>query len=79
MYSKGGYPVAFVEFTDAASAIRAMNSLQGTVLYTSERGGIHIEQAKSHIIEVRILINHFLYFHMTFFLFSFFFLVLPYV
>lgn len=57
MYSKGGYPVAFVEFTDAASAIRAMNSLQGTVLYTSERGGIHIEQAKSHIIEVRILIN----------------------
>lgn len=55
MYSKGGSPVAFVEFTDAASAIRAMNTLQGTVLYTSERGGIRIEQAKSQIIEVRIL------------------------
>lgn len=54
-YSKGGSPVAFVEFTDAASAIRAMNTLQGTVLYTSERGGIRIEQAKSQIIEVRIL------------------------
>ncbi|XP_065220280.1 U1 small nuclear ribonucleoprotein A-like isoform X2 [Planococcus citri] len=48
MYSKGGYPVAFVEFTDAASAIRAMNSLQGSVLFTSDRGGIRIEQAKSH-------------------------------
>ncbi len=57
MYSKGGYPVAFVEFTDAASAVQAMNNLQGTVPYTSERGGIRIEQAKSHIIEVRIILN----------------------
>lgn len=55
MYSKGGYPVAFVEFTDAASAIQATNNLQGTVLLSSERGGIRIEQAKSHSIEVRII------------------------
>lgn len=57
MYSKGGYPVAFVEFTDAASAIRAMNSLQGSVLFTSDRGGIRIEQAKSQVTEVRKIIS----------------------
>ncbi|XKL59763.1 hypothetical protein PGB90_000779 [Kerria lacca] len=40
MYSKEGIPVAFIEFTDAASAIRAMNNLQETVFYTSESCGM---------------------------------------
>lgn len=43
-------PVAFIEFKDAASASSAMNKLQGKFLLSSDRGSIHIEYAKSKML-----------------------------
>ncbi|OQV16363.1 putative Protein couch potato [Hypsibius exemplaris] len=44
--TKGGSPVAFVDFADVRCATNAMLSLQGMMLTTSERSGIRIEYAK---------------------------------
>ncbi|XP_044004377.1 protein couch potato-like [Aphidius gifuensis] len=52
MHTKGGSPVAFVEFQDVRYAAHAMAALQGTLLLSSERGPIRIEYAKSKMAEV---------------------------
>ena len=44
--TKGGSPVAFVDFTDIRCAANAMVLLQGMQLSGSERSGIRIEYAK---------------------------------
>ncbi|XP_068245326.1 protein couch potato-like isoform X8 [Palaemon carinicauda] len=51
MHTKGGTPVAFVEFSDVRCATAALTSLQGFVLVSSDRGGIRIEYAKSKMGE----------------------------
>lgn len=51
MHNKGGSPVAFVEYQDIRYAAQAMNSLQGFVLVSSDRGGIRIEYAKNKMGE----------------------------
>ncbi|XP_064596338.1 U1 small nuclear ribonucleoprotein A-like [Liolophura sinensis] len=51
MNSKGGSPVAFVEFQDVLQATEAMNRLQGFVLLSSERG-LRIEYAKNRMGEI---------------------------
>lgn len=52
MHNKGGAPVAFVEYQDIRCAAQAMNSLQGFVLLSSDRGGVRIEYAKNKMGEV---------------------------
>ncbi|XP_026482689.1 protein couch potato-like, partial [Ctenocephalides felis] len=47
LHSKGGAPVAFVEYRDVAGAASAMQALQGSFLLSSDRGAIRIEYAKS--------------------------------
>ncbi|XP_072998796.1 uncharacterized protein [Typha latifolia] len=44
---RGGMPVAFADFTDIESSTTAMNRLQGTLLNSSDRGGMHLEYARS--------------------------------
>ncbi|XP_047485194.1 U1 small nuclear ribonucleoprotein A-like isoform X1 [Penaeus chinensis] len=51
MHTKGGTPVAFVEFSDVRFASTALTSLQGFVLVSSDRGGIRIEYAKNKMGE----------------------------
>ena len=50
MLTKGGSPVSFVEFQNAAQASYAMNMLQGFVL-CPDRGGIRIEFAKTKMVD----------------------------
>ncbi|XP_044586503.1 protein couch potato [Cotesia typhae] len=52
MHTKGGSPVAFVEFQDVRYAAQAMGALQGSLLLSSDRGPIRIEYAKSKMAEV---------------------------
>lgn len=47
MRGRGGMPVAFADFTDVESSTAAMNSLQGSLLASSDRGGMHVEYARS--------------------------------
>ncbi|XP_039116135.1 protein WHI4 isoform X1 [Dioscorea cayenensis subsp. rotundata] len=47
MRGKGGMPVAFADFEDVESSTEAMNSLQGVLLESSDRGGLHLEYARS--------------------------------
>jgi len=47
MRRRSGMPVAFADFTDIESSTAAMNSLQGTVLASSDNDGLHIEYARS--------------------------------
>ncbi|XP_014256226.1 protein couch potato isoform X3 [Cimex lectularius] len=47
LHTKGGKPVAFVEFKDVKCAARAMTALQGSFLLSSDRGAIRIEYAKT--------------------------------
>ena len=51
-YTKGGSPVAFVEYQDVPYAAQAMATLQGSLLLSSDRGAIRIEYAKSKMAEV---------------------------
>ncbi|XP_054265376.1 protein couch potato-like isoform X2 [Macrosteles quadrilineatus] len=51
MHSKGGSPVAFVEYQDVRYAAQAMATLQGSFLLSSDRGAIRIEYAKSKMSE----------------------------
>ncbi|KAK9281758.1 hypothetical protein L1049_004663 [Liquidambar formosana] len=43
MRARGGMPVAFADFEDIEQANKAMEELQGSVLASSDRGGMHIE------------------------------------
>ncbi|XP_018330092.1 RNA-binding protein mde7-like [Agrilus planipennis] len=47
MHSKGGSPVAFVEYQEVRYAAQAMAALQGSFLLSSDRGAIRIEYAKT--------------------------------
>ncbi|KAJ0986463.1 hypothetical protein J5N97_004819 [Dioscorea zingiberensis] len=47
MRGRGGMPVAFADFEDIESSTEAMNSLQGVLLESSDRGGLHLEYARS--------------------------------
>lgn len=50
MQSTYGAPVSFVDFKDIPSATVALNSLQGTILYSSPAGeGMRLEYAKSRM------------------------------
>ncbi|WJX60713.1 hypothetical protein P8452_45891 [Trifolium repens] len=50
MQSTYGAPVSFVDFKDIPSATGALNSLQGTILYSSPAGeGMRLEYAKSRM------------------------------
>jgi hypothetical protein len=40
-------PVAFADFEEIEQATDAMNHLQGNLLSSSDRGGMHIEYARS--------------------------------
>lgn len=52
-HTKGGSPVAFVEYTEIRYAAQAMASLQGFTLPSSDRGGIRIEYAKHKMGETK--------------------------
>lgn len=45
--ARGGMPVAFADFEGVEQASEAMNALQGSLLSSSDRGGMHIEYARS--------------------------------
>ncbi|KAG7577135.1 RNA recognition motif domain [Arabidopsis thaliana x Arabidopsis arenosa] len=45
--ARGGMPVAFADFEEIEQATDAMNELQGNLLSSSDRGGMHIEYARS--------------------------------
>ncbi|XP_059642064.1 protein WHI4 [Cornus florida] len=45
--ARGGMPVAFADFEDIEQANQAMNALQASTLPSSDRGGMHIEYARS--------------------------------
>ncbi|KAF8096602.1 hypothetical protein N665_0305s0024 [Sinapis alba] len=45
--ARGGMPVAFADFEEIELATYAMNDLQGNLLSSSDRGGMHIEYARS--------------------------------
>jgi hypothetical protein len=44
---RGGMPVAFADYEEVEQATEAMNTLQGSLLASSDRGGMHIEYARS--------------------------------
>uniref|UniRef100_A0A6M2EK75 RRM domain-containing protein n=1 Tax=Populus davidiana TaxID=266767 RepID=A0A6M2EK75_9ROSI len=45
--AKGGMPVAFADFEEIEQATKVMENLQDTTLPSSDRGGMHIEYARS--------------------------------
>ncbi|KAL7222063.1 hypothetical protein ACSBR1_023891 [Camellia fascicularis] len=45
--ARGGMPVAFADFEDVEQATLAMGALQGSLIPSSDRGGMHIEYARS--------------------------------
>lgn len=45
--ARGGMPVAFADFEDVEKATKVMNDLQGTLIASSDRGGMHLEYARS--------------------------------
>uniref|UniRef100_A0A0D6R214 RRM domain-containing protein n=1 Tax=Araucaria cunninghamii TaxID=56994 RepID=A0A0D6R214_ARACU len=49
MQTKGGMPVAFVDFEDVTCSTEALNKLQDALLLSSDRGGMHLEYAKSRM------------------------------
>ncbi|XP_042405304.1 uncharacterized protein LOC121995633 isoform X1 [Zingiber officinale] len=49
MRGKGGMPVAFADFLDIESANAALSGLQDTLLESSDRGGMHVEYARSRM------------------------------
>jgi len=58
LHTKGGSPVAFVEYADVRCATQAMAALQGSYLRYSDRGGIRIEYAKTKMGEGNGLPNN---------------------
>ncbi|CAL5195613.1 unnamed protein product [Lathyrus oleraceus] len=53
MRSRGGMPVAFADFEEVDQAVKVMEELQGTTLPSSDRGGMHIEYARSRMRKKR--------------------------
>ncbi|KAH7279265.1 hypothetical protein KP509_37G012600 [Ceratopteris richardii] len=49
MQTKGGLPVAFVDFQDEACSTQALTQLQNYVLPSSDRGGMRLEYAKARM------------------------------
>ncbi|KAK9997695.1 hypothetical protein SO802_022381 [Lithocarpus litseifolius] len=47
MRARGGMPVAFADFEEIEQANKTMEELQGSLLPSSDRGGMHIEYARS--------------------------------
>lgn len=47
MRARGGMPVAFADFEEIEQATKAMSELQDTTLPSSDRGGMHLEYARS--------------------------------
>ncbi|RDY01873.1 scw1, partial [Mucuna pruriens] len=47
MRSRGGMPVAFADFEETDQAAKVVQELQGSLLPSSDRGGMHIEYARS--------------------------------
>ncbi|KAK7381745.1 hypothetical protein VNO80_00292 [Phaseolus coccineus] len=47
MRSRGGMPVAFADFEEIDQAAKVVEELQGSLLPSSDRGGMHIEYARS--------------------------------
>ncbi|KAJ7951646.1 RNA-binding protein with multiple splicing [Quillaja saponaria] len=47
MRSRGGMPVAFADFEEIEQATKAMEGLQDSLLPSSDRGGMHMEYARS--------------------------------
>ncbi|KAF3964608.1 hypothetical protein CMV_011125 [Castanea mollissima] len=47
MRARGGMPVAFADFEEIDQANKTMEELQGSLLPSSDRGGMHIEYARS--------------------------------
>lgn len=47
MRSRGGMPVAFADFEEIDQATKVLEELQGSSLPSSDRGGMHIEYARS--------------------------------
>ncbi|XP_010686078.1 U2 small nuclear ribonucleoprotein B'' isoform X2 [Beta vulgaris subsp. vulgaris] len=45
--AKSGMPVAFADYEEVEQATNAMQALQGSMLPSSDRGGMHIEYARS--------------------------------
>ncbi|KAK9066109.1 hypothetical protein SSX86_015511 [Deinandra increscens subsp. villosa] len=45
--NRGGMPVAFADYEEVEQATEVMNALQGSTLPSSDRGGMHIEYARS--------------------------------
>lgn len=45
--ARGGMPVAFADFEEVEQAAEVMEVLQGSLLPSSDRGGMHIEYARS--------------------------------
>ncbi|XP_016505372.1 uncharacterized protein LOC107823257 [Nicotiana tabacum] len=45
--ARGGMPVAFADFQGIDQATKVLNALQGSTLPSSDRGGMHIEYARS--------------------------------
>lgn len=45
--ARGGMPVAFADFEEVEQATHAMQALQDSMLPSSDRGGMHIEYARS--------------------------------
>ncbi|KAH7547184.1 hypothetical protein FEM48_Zijuj01G0282400 [Ziziphus jujuba var. spinosa] len=45
--ARGGMPVAFADFEEIEQANNAMDKLRGALLPSSDRGGMHIEYARS--------------------------------
>ncbi|TYJ13676.1 hypothetical protein E1A91_A10G066400v1 [Gossypium mustelinum] len=45
--TKGGMPVAFADFEQVEQATKVMTDLQSSLLPSSDRGGMHIEYARS--------------------------------
>ncbi|KAL4560033.1 hypothetical protein LXL04_032181 [Taraxacum kok-saghyz] len=45
--NRGGMPVAFADYEEVEQATDVMNVLQGSTLPSSDRGGMHIEYARS--------------------------------
>ncbi|KAL2899517.1 RNA-binding protein with multiple splicing 2 [Bienertia sinuspersici] len=47
MRARGGMPVAFADYEEIEQATHVMEALQGSMLASSDRGGMHIEYARS--------------------------------
>lgn len=53
MQTKGGLPVAFVEFQDVGCSSHALNQLQNSMLHSSDKGGMRLEYAKARMGQPR--------------------------